>query len=43
MSSCFQKINWVEADITDICQLEIAFENITEVYHSAALVSFNPA
>jgi nucleoside-diphosphate-sugar epimerase len=39
----FAKINWVEADITDICQLEIAFENITEVYHCAALVSFNPA
>ena len=38
----FNKINWVEADITDICQLEIAFESITEVYHSAALVSFNP-
>lgn len=39
----FSKINWVEADITDICQLEVAFESITEVYHSAALVSFNPA
>ncbi len=39
----FAKINWVKADITDICQLEIAFENITEVYHCAALVSFNPA
>ena len=38
----FNKIKWIEADITDICQLEIAFENITEVYHSAALVSFNP-
>jgi nucleoside-diphosphate-sugar epimerase len=39
----YAKINWVEADITDICQLEVAFENVTEVYHSAALVSFNPA
>jgi nucleoside-diphosphate-sugar epimerase len=37
----FSKIVWVEADITDVFQLEIAFENITEVYHAAALVSFN--
>lgn len=37
----FKKIQWVEADITDIYALEIAFENVTEVYHSAALVSFN--
>jgi len=40
--SIFQKIEWVEADITDVCLLEEAFENVTEVYHSAALVSFNP-
>jgi len=38
----FQKIEWVEADITDVYLLEKAFENITKVYHAAALVSFNP-
>jgi nucleoside-diphosphate-sugar epimerase len=38
----FQKINWIEADISDVYLLEKAFENVTEVYHSAALVSFNP-
>ena len=38
----FQKIEWVEADITDVYLLEKAFENVTNVYHSAALVSFNP-
>ena len=38
----FQKIEWIEADITDVFLLEKAFENVTEVYHSAALVSFNP-
>lgn len=38
----FDKIKWIEADITDIFALEIAFEDITEVYHSAALISFNP-
>lgn len=37
----FQKIEWVEADITDIISLEETFKNVTEVYHSAALVSFN--
>ena len=40
--SVFQKIEWVEADITDVYSLEKAFENVTRVYHSAALVSFNP-
>lgn len=39
----FQKIEWVEADISDIPALEIAFEGISEVYHCAAYVSFNPS
>lgn len=39
--SLFQKIEWVEADITDIISLEEAFKNVTQVYHAAALVSFN--
>ena len=38
----FQKIEWIEADITDVYSLEKAFKNVTEVYHSAALISFNP-
>lgn len=38
----FKKIHWVEADITDIYSLEQAFEDVTHVYHAAALVSFNP-
>lgn len=37
----FEKINWVKADITDIPSLNKAFENITQVYHCAALISFN--
>ena len=37
----FKKIDWIEADITDIFALELAFEDVSEVYHSAALVSFN--
>lgn len=38
----FDKINWVKADITDVFSLNEAFENITMVYHCAALISFDP-
>ena len=38
----FDKIQWVKADITDIPALEEAFEHITEVYHAAAMISFDP-
>ena len=37
----FQKIDWVEADLTDIPALEKAFVGIDRVYHCAALVSFD--
>lgn len=39
----FQQIEWFEADITNVPQLNKAFENIKYVYHCAALVSFDPA
>jgi len=38
----FEKINWVKGDITDVPSLEIAFKNVTHVFHCAALVSFEP-
>ena len=38
----FHKIEWIEADITDIPSLELAFHNIDYVYHCAACISFNP-
>lgn len=38
----FNRIRWLEADISDIPALEVAFRGITEVYHCAALISFNP-
>ncbi|MBC8766433.1 NAD-dependent epimerase/dehydratase family protein [Arenibacter sp. BSSL-BM3] len=38
----FQKISWIEADLNDLPALEIAFENVTQVYHCAALISFDP-
>lgn len=38
----FQKIDWVEADINDIPALEKAFTGVAQVYHCAALISFDP-
>ncbi|WP_130733388.1 NAD-dependent epimerase/dehydratase family protein [Flavobacterium sp. J27] len=38
----FEKINWIQGDITDIPSLEIAFQEVTQVYHCAALISFDP-
>ncbi len=38
----YKKIQWVIADINDIPALEIAFEEVTQVYHCAALISFDP-
>lgn len=39
----FNKIDWIEADLNDIPALTIAFENVTQVYHCAALINFNPS
>lgn len=41
-STLFLKIEWVQADIIDVPALERAFEGVKEVYHCAALVSFDP-
>lgn len=38
----FNKIEWFPADVLDIVALEDAFVGVKEVYHCAALVSFNP-
>ncbi|MFY0628781.1 MAG: SDR family oxidoreductase [Flavobacteriaceae bacterium] len=38
----FSKIEWIQADITDVPSMILAFENITQVYHCAALISFDP-
>lgn len=35
-------ITWIQSDITDIPSLSRAFEGITQVYHCAALISFDP-
>ena len=38
----FDKIEWVEADINDIPAMELAFRDISHVYHCAAMISFDP-
>ncbi|MDG5490374.1 NAD-dependent epimerase/dehydratase family protein [Psychroserpens sp. SPM9] len=42
VESLYRKIEWVEAHINDIPALEVAFKNITHVYHCAAFISFEP-
>jgi len=37
-----KSIEWVEGDILDMASLEDALEGVSEVYHCAAIVSFNP-
>jgi nucleoside-diphosphate-sugar epimerase len=39
----FSKIEWVRADVRDITSLETAFQGVRQVYHLAALVSFDPS
>ena len=38
----FEKIEWVNADLLNIPELDLAFQGITKVYHCAAWISFNP-
>ena len=38
----FDRIEWVEADLNDIPKLTEAFEGVIQVYHCAALISFDP-
>ncbi|HRO74927.1 MAG TPA: NAD-dependent epimerase/dehydratase family protein [Crocinitomicaceae bacterium] len=37
----FEQIEWVQADVLDIPALEQAFQDVTIVYHLAAIVSYN--
>lgn len=38
----YNKIIWVEADLNNIPDLEIAFKDVNYVYHCAAFISFDP-
>ncbi|MEM5563710.1 NAD-dependent epimerase/dehydratase family protein [Psychroserpens sp. AS72] len=42
VETLFNKIEWIESNINDIPSLELAFTNITRVYHCAAFISFEP-
>ncbi|WP_452597738.1 NAD-dependent epimerase/dehydratase family protein [Pontimicrobium sp. MEBiC01747] len=42
VTSLFNSIEWVKANLNDIPALTDAFKDITHVYHCAALVSFEP-
>jgi dihydroflavonol-4-reductase len=41
-TALFDTIQWVAADIIDVPSLEHAFSGIHQVYHCAALISFDP-
>jgi dihydroflavonol-4-reductase len=43
MNALNERIEWVEADLTDICSLDSCFDSVTEVYHAAGKISFLPA
>ncbi len=38
----FELINWVEGDILDYFSIEKLLKDVTEIYHCAAIVSFDP-
>ena len=37
----FQQIQWKECDVLDIVKLDLIIKEVTYIYHSAALISFN--
>lgn len=38
-----EKVEWIQADILDVVSLDAALQNVTQVYHCAAIVSFHPS
>lgn len=38
----FSKIDWCQADITDVPSMTPLFEGVSQLYHCAALISFDP-
>ena len=41
-TTLFDAIEWLKADIIDVPSLEHAFNGISQVYHCAAIISFDP-
>ncbi|CDF80904.1 NAD-dependent epimerase/dehydratase [Formosa agariphila KMM 3901] len=42
IDSLYNRIDWVKADLLNIPDLTVTFKDISQVYHCAALVSFDP-
>lgn len=42
-AALFDRIQWIQGDLTDVPSLEHALQDVEQVYHCAALVSFNPS
>lgn len=40
--AAFNAVQWVHGDVTDVPSLEDAFAGVTQVYHCAAHISFDP-
>ena len=38
-----QRIEWLQGDVTDVEFLDIAMKGVEQIYHAAAVVSFDPA
>lgn len=38
-----KNIDWIDADVLDYFSLKEAFENVSQVYHCAAVVSYSPS
>lgn len=38
-----EKVEWIKGDILDVNSLHEAMQNVTHVYHCAAIVAFSPA
>ncbi|NQY04738.1 MAG: NAD-dependent epimerase/dehydratase family protein [Flavobacteriaceae bacterium] len=38
----FESIEWIDADLLDLPALELAFADVTHVYHCAAVIAFDP-
>jgi dihydroflavonol-4-reductase len=39
----FQLVKWITGDVTDLFSLQDAMENVTSIYHCAAMISFHPS
>lgn len=42
ISALFDSIEWVQTSIDNIPELQEAFDGVTQVYHCAAMISFDP-